>query len=144
MSAARSRWRSGSGQAVDDAPESSLVERLFVAIMRGEPDEVVALLHPQAEWSPSVWSGEGIYHGVEGVRSWLDQFGEGLQHLDLRVEDVRSEGTRGAVLGTVFDSREGTMFATRVAWSFELEDGLLRRGRAHGSWEEALQAAGIS
>jgi ketosteroid isomerase-like protein len=124
--------------------EPTLIERLFVAVIRGRPEEVVALLHPQVEWSPTVWSGEGTYRGVEGVRRWLDQFGEGLRHLDIRVEKVRTEGDLGVVLGTVFDSREDTMFAVRVAWSFEMEDGLLRRGRAHESWEEALQAAGLS
>lgn len=36
------------------------------------------------------------------------------------------------------------MFAVRVAWSFELEDGLVRRARAHDSWEEALQAVGLA
>jgi ketosteroid isomerase-like protein len=120
------------------------IERLFVAVIQGQPEEVVAMLHPEVEWSPTVWSGEGTYRGVAGVRRWLDQFGEDLRHLDVRVENVRAEGDVGAVLGTVFDSREGTMFAVRVAWSFELEDGLLRRGRAHESWEEALQAAGLS
>jgi ketosteroid isomerase-like protein len=129
--------------AAPDA-EPTLIERLFVAVIQGRPEEVVTLLHPEVEWSPTVWSGEGTYRGIAGVRRWLDQFGEDLRHLDVRVEKVKTEGDRGVVLGTVFDSREGTMFAVRVAWSFELEDGLLRRGRAHESWEEALQAAGLS
>jgi ketosteroid isomerase-like protein len=124
--------------------EPTPFERLFIAVIRGEPEEVVALLHPQVEWSPTIWSGEGTYRGVDGVRRWLDQFGEGLRHLDVQVGKVKTEGNRGAVLGTVFDSREGSMFAVRVAWSFELEDGLLRRGRAHESWDEALRAAGLS
>jgi hypothetical protein len=123
--------------------EPTLIERLFVAVIQGRPEEVVGLLHPQVEWSPTIWSGEGPYRGVAGVRRWLDQFGEDLRHLDIRVEKVRTEGDLGVVLGTVFDSREGTMFAVRVAWSFELEDGLLRRGRAHETWEEALRAAGM-
>lgn len=124
--------------------ELPLVERLFIAMLRGEPEEVLPLLHPQVEWSPTVWSGEGTYRGAEGVRRWLDQFGEGLRYLDIRVEKVKTDEDRGAVLGTVFDSREGTMFAVRVAWSFELEDGLLRRGRSHDNWDEALVAVGLS
>lgn len=124
--------------------EPPLIERLFIAMILGEPEGVMPLLHPQVEWSPTVWSGEGVYRGTEGVRRWLDQFGEGLEHLDIRVENVKTEGDRGAVLGTVFDSREGTMFAVRVAWSFELEGDLLRRGRAHDNWDEALRTAGLS
>jgi len=129
--------------SVPDA-EPTPIERLFIAMIHGETEEVVALLHPQVEWSPTIWSGEGIYRGVEGVRRWLEQFGKGLEHLDIRVEKVKANGDYGAVLGTVFDSREGTMFAARVAWSFELEDGLLRRGHAHESWDEALRAARMS
>lgn len=124
--------------------EPTPIERLFIAMIRGETEEVVALLHPQVEWSPTIWSGEGTYRGHEGVRRWLGQFGESLQHLDIRIEKLRKEGERAAALGTVFDSRGGTMFAARVAWSFELEEGLLRRGRAHDNWDEALAAAGMS
>ncbi len=121
-----------------------VIERLFVAMVGGQPEKVLELLHPQAEWSPTVWSGGEVYHGRDGVRRWLDQFGPALEHLDIRIEEIRTDGDRGAVLGTVFDSRDEGMFAVRVAWSFELEDGLLRHGSAHETWDEALRAAGLS
>jgi ketosteroid isomerase-like protein len=124
--------------------EPTVVERLFIAIIRGEPEGVLELMHPDAEWSPTVWSGQQVYKGQDGVREWLSQFGEGLEHLDVRVEKVQTDGDRGAVLGTVFDSRDGGMFAVRVAWSFELEDGLMRSGRAYETWEEAARDAGLS
>lgn len=124
--------------------EPTVVERIFIAMVGGEPETVIELLHPQVEWQPTVWSREeDVYRGPEGVEKWLSQFGPALERLDVRVEQVRVEGDRGAVQGTVFDSRDGNMFAVRVAWSFELEEGLLRRGRAHESWEEALQALGL-
>jgi ketosteroid isomerase-like protein len=122
----------------------SVIEQLFVALIEGETEAVVELIHPEGEWSPTVWSGNQVYRGPEGVREWLTQFGEGLEHLDLRVEKMRTDGDRGAVLGTVFDSRDKGMFAVRVAWSFELEDGLMRRGRAHETWEEAVRGAGLA
>jgi SnoaL-like domain len=122
--------------------EPSPIEALFIAMLGGKPGEILELLHPQAEWSPTVWSGGEVYRGREGVQRWLDQFGPHLARLDINVEKVLREGDRGAVLGTVFDSREG-MFAVRVAWSFEVEGGLLRRGYAHETWDEALQAAGL-
>lgn len=123
------------------AEEPTIIERLFGAVVRGEPDRVLELVHPQAEWSPTVWSGEELYRGHEGVRRWLSQFGEGLEHLDIRVQKVETGEDRGAVLGIVFDTRGDQKFAVEVPWSFELEEGLLRRGRAHGSWEEAVRAA---
>jgi hypothetical protein len=123
--------------------ELTIVERLFIAMLEKKTDTVLGLIHPQGEWTPTVWSGQQTYKGPEGVREWLAQFGPGLQYLDLQVDRVQVEGERGAVLGTVFDSREGGMFAVRVAWSFELEEELMRRGQAHDSWEEALRAVGL-
>lgn len=122
----------------------TIIERLFIALIQGEPDGVLELIHPRGEWTPTVWSGQQTYKGHEGVREWMAQFGPGLEHLDLRVERVETDGDRGAVLGTVFDSRDGGMFAARVAWSFELEDDLMRRGQAHETWDEALRAAGLA
>lgn len=121
-----------------------MIERIFIALIQGEPDVVLELVHPQAEWTPTLWSGEQTYKGREGVAEWLAQFGDSLEHLDHRIERMQTEGARGAVQGTVFDSRDRGMFAARIAWSFELEDGLLRRGSAHDSWEEALRAVGLA
>jgi ketosteroid isomerase-like protein len=121
--------------------ETTVIERLFEALNQNDPEGVLALLHPRVEWSPTVWSGEPMYRGEEGVHLWLSQFGEELEHLDIQVRETELRGNRGAVRGIVFDTRGAQTFAVEVSWSFELEDGLVRRGRAHGSWEEALYAA---
>lgn len=121
----------------------TVIERLFIALIESAPDRVLALVHPQAEWTPTLWSGEHTYKGREGVAEWLAQFGDRLEFLDHHIEQMRIEGDRAAVQGTVFDGRDRGMFAVRVAWSFELEDGLMRRGRSHDSWEEALRAVGL-
>jgi ketosteroid isomerase-like protein len=120
---------------------TTVIERLFEAVGRNDPERVLELVHPRAEWSPSVWSGDPMYRGEEGVHLWLSQFGEELEFLDIQVRDVESRGDRGAVRGIVFDTRGSQTFAVEVSWSFEMEEGLVRRGRAHGSWEEALGAA---
>lgn len=106
-------------------------------------DELLALLHPSVEWTPTVWSGEPMYRGHEGVHLWLSQFGEALEHLNIHVEKSERREDRGAVLGIVFDTRGNQKFSVKVAWSYEMEGGLLRRGRAHDSWEEALRTAGL-
>ncbi|HEV2857668.1 MAG TPA: nuclear transport factor 2 family protein [Solirubrobacterales bacterium] len=122
----------------------TVIERIFIAIINCEPAGVLELIHPQAEWTPTVWSGQHTYKGREGVGEWLGQFGSRLEHLEVRIEKTKVDGDRGAVQGTVFDSRDGGMFAVRVAWSFELEEGLMRRGQAHDTWEEALRVAGLA
>jgi hypothetical protein len=124
--------------------QPTVIERLFDAVVRGEPDEVLALLHPKIEWRPTLWSGGSMYRGHEGVHLWLSQFGEALQYLDIRVQKAELQGERGAVLGIVFDTRGDQKFAVKVAWSYEMEGELLRRGRAHDTWEEAVAAAGLS
>jgi ketosteroid isomerase-like protein len=121
--------------------QTTVIERLFKRMLRGEPERVLDLLHPRIEWTPTVWSGEAMYRGHEGVHLWLSQFGESLEHLDVRVLKVEEREGRGAVLGMVFDTRGEQTFAVEVPWSYEMEGDLLRRGRAHGSWEEALAAA---
>ena len=85
-----------------------------------------------------------MYRGQEGVHLWLSQFGEDLRHLDIRVQKVEIREDRGAVLGIVFDTRGDRTFAVEVAWSYEMEGDLLRRGRAHNTWEEAVEAAGLA
>jgi hypothetical protein len=119
------------------------IELLFEAVQRGDPEQILKLLHPKAEWTPTAWSGEPMYRGQEGVHLWLAQFGEELQYLDIQIRDRVTVGDRGAVRGIVFDTRGSQTFAVEVSWSFELEDGLLRRGCAHGSWEDALRVAGL-
>lgn len=121
-----------------------MVERLFAAVSSGDADRVLELLHSRAEWTPTVWSGEPMYRGHEGIHLWLSQFGDELEHIDIRVQRVVAQDDHAAALGIVFDTRGERTFAVEVPWSFELEEGLFRRGRAHGTWEEALRAAGLA
>jgi ketosteroid isomerase-like protein len=123
--------------------QKTVIEQLFAAVSVGDADQVLEFVHPHVEWTPTVWSGDPMYRGREGVHLWLSQFGEDLRCLDIRVQRVKAQHDRGAVLGIVFDTRGERTFAVQVPWSFELEDELLRRGRAHGSWEEALRAVGL-
>jgi len=123
--------------------QTTIIERLFKALVQGDPEGLLRLLHPHVEWTPSAWSGESMYRGHEGVHLWLSQFGESLEHLDVRVQRSEQEDDHGAVLGIVFDTRGQMKFAVEVAWSYRLEDGLLRRGRAHDTWEEAVEEAGL-
>ncbi len=120
-----------------------MIERLFEATQGSEPERVLELLHPRVEWTPTVWSGAPMYRGEEGAHLWLDQFGEKLEYLDIRLQQLELGEDRAAALGIVFDTRGDQTFAVKVPWSFEIEGGLIRRGRAHGSWEEALAAAGL-
>ncbi len=124
--------------------QQTAIERVFEAVQKGDSEQVLKLLHPRIEWTPTAWSGERMYRGQEAAHLWLAQFGDELQYLDIQIRDRVTEGDRGAVRGIVFDTRGSQTFAVEASWSFELEGGLLRRGSAHGSWDEALRAAGLA
>jgi hypothetical protein len=72
----------------------------------------------------------------------MDQFGADLRDLEIKLEEVASDGSRVLALGTVFDRRDDQPFAVRVGWIFRVEAGLLIRGRAFENWEEARAAFG--
>ena len=124
---------------VDDR---EVVARLFESITRGDADGALACVHPDVVWSPTVWSGAATLRGHDGVRSWLAQFGPGLEHLKIDLAELATRGGWIAALGTVHDTRDGGSFSTRVGWTFAVRDGLVVEGRAHQSWEEAREAAG--
>jgi ketosteroid isomerase-like protein len=122
--------------------DRGVVEALFDSIGRGDPEAALELVHPEAAWSPTMWSGSGTTRGREGVRSWLAQFGPRLEALTIELAGIEQSSGWIVALGTVRDDRDEAPFTTRVGWTFAVEDGLIIEGRAHESWEEARRFAG--
>ena len=119
----------------------SIITDLFDAVNAGQRDAALALVHPSGTWSPTTWSGPGARHGREGVAAWLDQFGPGLMHLRVEVEEIIETEPWVLVLGTVLDTRDGLAFTSQVGWTFQVEGGLVIAGRAYETWEAARQAS---
>jgi PAS domain S-box-containing protein len=127
-----------------DAPPGSpidVVQRLFAAIDDGDVPGVLAVVHPEVAWSPTAWSGARTFHGTEGMREWLLQFGEDIGQLTIELLGIERRGDHVTALGNVFDRRRGLDFTTRVSWVFFVSDGLIRAGQSHASWNEARSAA---
>lgn len=116
---------------------------MFSAITRGDAEGALACVHPDIVWSPTVWSSATTLRGREEVRAWFEQFGPGLEDLSIDIAAMSQRLGWVAVLGTVHDTRDGGSFSTRVGWTFAVRDGLVVEGRAHESWDDARQAAGI-
>ena len=122
--------------------DRGVVEALFGALGRGDAEAALDLIHPEAVWSPSMWSGSHTARGRDGVRAWLAQFGPRLEKLRVDVAEVEQASGWVVVLGTVHDLRDETPFTTRIGWTFAVEDELVAEGRAHESWDEARRAGG--
>ena len=126
-----------------------VVSELFAAIDRKEVDTAVRLIHPEVRWSPSAWSGSSVLRSRTDVIRWFDQFGPDLKNLRIELAEIRlsrAKDPRGwtVVLGTVHDTRGNEPFSARVGWRFAVADGMVSEGFSHGTWEEALEAAGCS
>lgn len=119
----------------DPGPDSQLeqVRGLFAAIASGDPESLLASIHPEVEWTPTVWSGPTA-RGHQGVREWMRRFGEGLNELEIELQTLERHGDRVLALGTVIDGRGEEPFALRVGWVFSFRDGLIVRGRAYPDW----------
>jgi ketosteroid isomerase-like protein len=118
-----------------------VITRLFEALDQGDRDGVLALVDPEVDWHPTVWSG-GTAHGRRGVAEWLDQFGADLRDLEVDLAELEGRDDHVLALGTVFDRRTDQPFAVRVGWIFGVGEGLVIRGRAFESWEQARAAFG--
>lgn len=118
----------------------SIITDLFDAVNAGQREDVLALVHPSGTWSPTAWSGPATRRGREGVAAWLDQFGPGLMHIRIEVDEIIDAEPWVLALGTVLDTRDGLAFSTQVGWGFEVREGLVVAGRAYGTWNEARQA----
>jgi ketosteroid isomerase-like protein len=126
------------------SPNLELVRELFAALERRDPAAAAALVAPACEWGPTAWSGGRPFIGRAGVGEWMAQFGENLEHLRVELVELEQHGDRVIALGTVFDGRDGNLYAARVAWLFEVESGLIRKGCGYQTWEEARVFASAS
>lgn len=138
---------------MDSAPvrgrsDLQVVSDIFRAINDNDRDAALGLIHPDASWAPTVWSGARTLRSREEIRGWFDQFGPALEDLRVDLAEVRRGKMEEHVawtvaLGTVHDSRGRESLSSRVGWRFAVQQGMVVEGRSYPTWPEALQAAGI-
>lgn len=121
---------------------------LWEAWSAGRTPEVLALLHPDVEWSPAL--DEPVLHGREAVAAWLDALRVSLKSVTVTLEQAEDAGPGMAVArgsATGFDYGGGRRVDVRATLVAEYESGLLVRGRAFTDDEQlrgylASRAAG--
>ncbi len=125
-----------------------VVRRAYDAWNRDDFDSARAILHPNVEWQSSgVFPGfEPLYRGHDGVRDWWEALKAPWQWFVVHVErTVDAENT--VLVATRFEA-VGKDSGVKVDMPFAnvwwLEDGLVVRFAAYSSWEQALEAVGLS
>ena len=122
---------------------AALVERLYEAFNRRDPDEIAAVCDERMEFFPVV-TAEAIgranpYVGPEGLRQYLADADKVWEELLITPSQVEQRGDRLLVRGRVYArSRELGIRDMPVAWIWEVRDGRFVRGEVFPDLENAF------
>lgn len=123
---------------------AALVERLYEAFNRRDPDEIAAVCNQGMEFFPIV-TAEAVgraepYVGPEGLRQYLSDAGKVWEELLITPSQVEQRGDRLLVRGRVYArSRELGIRDMPVAWIWEVRDGQFVRGEVFPDLENAFE-----
>ena len=123
---------------------AALVERLYEAFNRRDPDEIAAVCNEQMEFFPVV-TAEAIgraepYVGPQGLRQYLTDADKVWEELLITPSQVEQRGDRLLVRGRVYArSRELGIRDMPVAWIWEVRDGQFVRGEVFPDLENAFE-----
>lgn len=128
-------------QGVDAA---GLIDRLFDAFSRRDPDAVTALCDEGVEFS-SVTAGlagrSEPYRGHDGLRQYFEDVALVWDELLVTAKEVWTSGNEILVVGHVYArSRRSGIRDIPAAWVWRSEGGLLVEGTVYPGPEEALAA----
>ena len=125
-----------------------IVKRAAEALANGDLDAATDSFDPDIEWEETAGLGPDadVYQGIEEVRaaveSWLGMWSEyeieARRYVDVDDDVVAlfTERGRGRDSGVVVERELGEVLTVR--------GGKIVRSRLFGSWQEALEAAGLS
>jgi ketosteroid isomerase-like protein len=106
--------------------------------------QIEAFWHEDCEWSPLIAGVEGAstYHGREGVLQFFEDF---LGSFEVRYHDIEFEQVGDVVIWLsrmeVRGRESGVEVERELGVVYELDEGLIRHGKAYDSHAAALRAA---
>jgi ketosteroid isomerase-like protein len=107
-------------------------------------DDLLALLHPDIEWTTTeTWVEREVWHGHAGVRAGLRRFfSEWEDFANDDLEAFRDGGDKFAVVSRMRGRSRGTRIPTEMRTSgvLEVRDGLIVRIVGHSDPADALAA----
>jgi ketosteroid isomerase-like protein len=124
--------------------QEMLVERLYEAFNRRDPDAIEAICDERMEFFPVVTAEavgrEAPYAGPAGLRDYLADTARVWEELQITANEVEQRGARLLVRGRVYArSRELGIRDMPVAWIWEIRDGRVVRGEVFPDPEHALE-----
>jgi ketosteroid isomerase-like protein len=123
---------------------AALVERLYEAFNRRDPDDIAAVCDENMEFFPVV-TAEVVgraepYVGPAGLQDYLADAGQVWEELLITPNQVEQRGDRLLVRGRVYArSRELGIRDMPVAWIWEVRDGRFVRGEVFPDLEHAFE-----
>jgi ketosteroid isomerase-like protein len=125
-----------------------LAQRSYDAFMRRDLETLLAIYHPELEWDTTRfrdWPESRIYHGLEGLREWFNDWWAAFDEFRAEIRDVRDLGGTRAIL--IVEMRaKGRGSGVEVAFPWvqvgAVQDGLISQVRNFSDYPEALEAVG--
>jgi uncharacterized protein len=126
------------------------VRAMMEAYDRGDFETCFDYIDSEVEWGPAgrlaQISGEETVHGHDGVREFFRQWLGTWEDYSLSVERYVEAGQRVVVLQ--IERGRGKVSSVpverKLASIYDLDEGKVKRMRGYDSWEEALEAVGLS
>ena len=138
---------SGWAERVMSQANVVLVQGLYEAFSRGDVDEIVSHLDPEAELHSAIVGGaEGYaYRGHAGFRAWYADSFETFESFSFDWSEFRDLGDRVLALGQLqARGREsGVELASEMGWVHTIRRGTLTKIEGFLSHADALEAAGL-
>ena len=125
-----------------------IVLRGLDAFSRGDLEAILDDLSPKFEFHPSgrFMDTQRVYRGRAGFADFWGAFQAAWDEITVSVERIEDLDDRVLTLGT-FHGRgggSGVEINAEAAWLHTLKDGLVVHLRSFSTWQEALEAAGLS
>jgi len=124
------------------------VRRAYVAFADGGVEAAVVFAAPDAVIrSMPGWPDDAEYHGPDGFRKLAAQWAENFDDFGFEVFDVRDAGDSVVALvdmtGRIKGSRASVNAQIGAVFS-DFRDGLFGYSRYFSTWQDALEAVGLS
>jgi ketosteroid isomerase-like protein len=125
-----------------------IVRKAFAAFSRGDLEGTLDHLAPDLEFYPSgrFMDTQPIYHGREEWTNFWSTFHAAWEQITISIQRIENVGDRVLVLGTFHGTghESGVEVSVEAAWLARVKDGLVAVMHSFASWDEALEAAGLS
>lgn len=120
------------------------------AVNRGDLEAFLALWDSDCEYRPALEGAvegvEGVYIGHDGIREWWRAFHDEWSEVRAEVHEIRELGDRVVVLEVLRGRRRasGIPMEQRFGHVLTFRAGMLAVSEDYFSWEEAIEAVGLS